>query len=189
MATSWTPDGRFIVGTQLTPSSVPAGKLAAWPAAPSSEGSERILLEHPEKSLWQVVVSPNGTWLAFVASPVRDTAKLEMFIAREGAPASEWIPVAGDHPWADKPRWSPNGKLLYFISNAGSPFFNLWAIRFDSERGALVGAPFPLTRFDSPALAPSTNMQVSQIGISAGRAVLTMVSARGNIWMMENIDR
>ena len=66
-------------------------------------------------------------------------------------PAAEWIPVARDHPWTDKPRWSPDGRLLYFISNQGSSFFNLWAVRFDPKGGALVGAPFPLTRFDSPA--------------------------------------
>jgi len=133
-------------------------------------------------------MSPNGRWLAFVAAAVDDKARVEMYVARDGAPASEWIRVAGDHPWADKPRWSPDGKLLYFISNAGSPFFNLWAVRFDPEGGALLGAPHPLT-LDSPALVPSNNMQISQVGISARRAMLTMVSARGNIWMMENVDR
>jgi len=185
--TSWTHDG-FIVGSLYTSGPLPHAKIASWPAAASTAASERILLEHPTRSLWQVGVSPNGKWLAFVAGLVGESG-IEMSIAREGAPLSEWIPVARDHPWADKPRWSPDGKLLYFISNEGSPFFNLWAIRFDPERGTLVGAPFPLTHFDSPALAMSTDMVTSQIGISAQRAMLTMVSARGHIWMLENVDR
>ena len=35
----------------------------------------------------------------------------------------------------------------------------------------------------------STNMVLSQIGISPRRAMLTMVSTRGNIWLLENVDR
>jgi hypothetical protein len=38
-------------------------------------------------------------------------------------------------------------------------------------------------------LALSQNMQASNIGISASRAMLTMVSARGHIWLLENVDR
>ncbi len=107
---------------------------------------------------------------------------------RGRAPA-EWIRIAANHPWADKPRWAPNGRLLYFISNQGSPYFNLWAVRFDPDRGTPIGEPFQLTRFDTPGLSISPDVSNSEIGISARRAVLTMQTVRGNIWVMENVDR
>ena len=54
-----------------------------------------------------------------------------------------------------------------------------------------MGDPFPLTRFDTPGLGLtiSSDIAASEIGISARRAVLTMQTVRGNIWMMENVDR
>jgi len=76
-----------------------------------------------------------------------------------------------------------------FISNHGSPFFNLWAVRFDPDRGTAIGAPFRLTQFDTPGLTISPAVAVSETGISARRAVLTMQTVRGNIWVMENVDR
>ncbi len=95
--TSWTRDG-FIVGS-LGTSASPNGKIASRPADASTAASERILLEHPKYGLWQVGVSPNGNWLAFVAGLLEETPpRVEMYIAREGASPSEWIPVARDHP-------------------------------------------------------------------------------------------
>jgi hypothetical protein len=64
-------------------------------------------------------------------------------------PASKWISIAPSHGWADKPRWAPNGRALYFITKAGSPYFNLWGVRFDPDRGTAIGDPVPVTRFDS----------------------------------------
>jgi len=94
-----------------------------------------------------------------------------------------------DQAWADKPRWAPNGRVLYFISKGGSPYFNLWGIRFDPDRGIAIGDPLALTRFDTPGLRISPNVGWTETGISARRAVLTMETVRGNIWVMENVDR
>ena len=120
---------------------------------------------------------------------MEDVTRVGIYVAREGSPPAEWIRIAANHPWADKPRWAPNGRLLYFISNQGSPYFNLWAVRFDPDRGTPIGDPFQLTRFDTPGLTISPDVGASDIGISARRAVLTMQTVRGNIWMMENVDR
>jgi Tol biopolymer transport system component len=184
----WTPDGQFVLGTYNIPGSAVRAKAASWPAASSAAPEHRILLEDPAKALWQVGMSPNGQWLAFVAG-LTDRPFIEMHIARPRASASEWIRVAADHPWPDKPRWSPDGKLLYFISNQGSSFFNLWAVRFDPDRGEVVEAPFRLTRFDSAAEIMAPDVYTSQIGIGKGRAVLEIATVRGNIWLLENVDR
>jgi hypothetical protein len=71
----------------------------------------------------------------------------------------------------------------------GRTLFNLWGVRFDPDRGSPIGGPFALTRFDTPALRISPDVGWTEIGISATRAVLTMETVRGNIWMMENVDR
>jgi Tol biopolymer transport system component len=48
----------------------------------------------------------------------------------------EWKRLTEEKYWADKPRWSPDGKTLYFISNHRTAF-NVWGMRFDPRRGDL----------------------------------------------------
>ena len=69
--------------------------------------------------------------------------------------------------------------MLYFLSRKGSSFYNLWATRFDPVRGAPVGAPFQVSHFDSSREART------EIGISDHRAVLTMRTVTGSIWMLD----
>jgi hypothetical protein len=115
---------------------------------------------------------------------------LELAIApAAGAPASKWIPVATGHEWPDKPRWAPDGKMLYFVSRQHTSFFNLWGTRFDADSGKPVGQPFMITHFDSPGLMISPDVIDADLGISARRAVFTMATVSGNLWMLDNVDR
>ena len=45
-----------------------------------------------------------------------------------------------------------DGKTLYFISNQGSSFLNLWGVRFDPDCDKTIGAPFAIATFDSPGI-------------------------------------
>jgi hypothetical protein len=46
-----------------------------------------------------------------------------------------------------------------------------------------------LTQFNSPALMISPYTDVNELSVSAGRAVLPMLTVTGGIWMLENVDR
>jgi WD40-like Beta Propeller Repeat len=108
------------------------------------------------------------------------------------APASDpsrWTQVAADHPWPDKPRWSPDGRTLYFISRWPRSYFNLWAMSFDPERGIVVGQPFALSDFKSPRFMISPHVDRTAMSVSARQTILTMESVSGNIWMLDNVDR
>jgi hypothetical protein len=96
--------------------------------------------------------------------------------------------VAEQQGWPDKPRWAPDGRTLYFISSEGSSFFNLWGVRFDPDAGRPLGDPFRVTTFDSPALMISPIVNSAELGISAHRAVFTMMTVTGNIWMLDRVD-
>jgi hypothetical protein len=66
---------------------------------------------------------------------------------------------------------------------------NLWAVRFDPERGTPVGQPYPLTQFDSPSMVISPDLSRSEMDVSARHAVLTMKTVSGSIWMLDHVDR
>jgi len=185
----WTSDGR-ILGSWVTPI-YGVAQLALWrQSTPPTDAPERILLADPRKKFWGPRFSPNGRWISFVAEPVEDLRHLEIGVASAaGSPAGEWTRIVSAHAWPDKPRWAPDGRTIYFISRHDTSFYNLWGIRFDSERGTTVGDPFLITHFDSPGfrISPITNRM--EIDISSTRAVISMMSVSGNIWMLENVDR
>ena len=189
LPTGWTPDGQSVLGLYLAPLHVGRSKLVFWPMSPAVPQTERTALEDPGHFVWQGNVSPNGRWLAFDAQRSDEIAQSGIYVARSGAPLSEWVRMAPDHKGADKPRWAPGGRMLYFLSNHGSSFWNLWGLRFDPDRGAAVGAPFVLTTFNSPDLVIPTALPDLELGISARRALLTLATIKGNIWMLENVDR
>jgi Tol biopolymer transport system component len=107
-----------------------------------------------------------------------------------GAPRQFWVRVAGAFPKADKPRWAPDGRTIYFVARHSSySGYNVWGVRFDSARGIPGTEPFRVTSFDSMTLAIDPRMTVTETGVSSNRLVLPMMSVTGNIWMLDNVDK
>jgi hypothetical protein len=88
--------------------------------------------------------------------------------------------------WADKPRWSRDGKLIYFVQ--ADSFFNVWAVRFDGAAGTHAGVPFLVTRYDSPRHQLSPRFGSAEIGVSAHRLMLTIAEQTGNIWTLDSVS-
>jgi Tol biopolymer transport system component len=189
LPTCWAPDGRAVV-VSVSSSAADNTPIWLWPASGGTDKPARVLLEQRGINFWQGQLSPNGRWLAFVPARTADPGRGRIAIApAEGAPPDRWTYVAPEAPWADKPRWAPDGRTLYFIAKGPGGYFNLTAQRFDPDRGAPVGAPVTLSRFDSPGLFISPFVNRTEIGIAAHRAVLTMLSISGSVWMLDGVDR
>jgi eukaryotic-like serine/threonine-protein kinase len=189
LPTCWTPDGRAVV-VSVSSSTADNTPMWLWAAAGGTDKPARVLLEQRGINFWQGQLSPNGRWLAFVPEKTADPGRGRIAIApAEGAPPERWTYIAPESPWADKPRWAPDGRALYFIAKGPGGYFNLTAQRFDPDRGTAVGLPVTLTRFDSPSLFISPFVNRTEIGIAAHRAVLTMQSISGSVWMLDGVDR
>ena len=189
LPSGWTRDGQSILGAYLAPVEGDA-VLALWPSSNQSSKPERVLFAEAGVSLWQGRFSPDGRWISFVVQRRHAVAGLELMIAAAaGAPAVQWTRIAADHVSPDKPRWAPDGRTLYFLSRHQAEYYNLWGIRFDPERGSPVGAPFKMRRFDSPGHIIPANTVTAEIGISGRRALVTMATVTGNIWMLDNVDK
>ena len=46
-----------------------------------------------------------------------------------------------------------------------------------------------ITRFDSSSQMVSPDLAETEMGISARRAMLTMATVSGSIWMLDNVDK
>jgi Tol biopolymer transport system component len=143
------------------------------------------------EQLYSADLTRDGNWVAFHAVASGDSAHSQVFAARVDAdrptPPSEWIPITEADAFYQGPRWSPDGGVLYFLSNRDG-FRCVWARRVDRKTKAPTGPVFAvqhlhhsrrslqhLARFDD---------RVS-LAVAPGMLVMVAGDLTGNIWMRE----
>jgi Tol biopolymer transport system component len=196
----WSPDGRLLLvskmfglqGVGLSQSDVTVWQVPIS-AAPHAELQERKIIAKPGFQIWQPHFSPDGQWIAFAAASNQDPGgqterRTSLYVMR--ATGGPWIPIVNDSNWADKPRWSPDGKTIYFLflRSRGS-FLNVWAIHFNPETGKAVGKPFQVTSLDSPSRMIPREVGDVEISVSRKSLVTTLEQVSGGIWVLDNVDR
>ncbi len=156
-------------------------------AAPHAEQAGRRLLSDSAYDLSQPHFSQDGRWIVFQA--VRDLpTTLESTLYVTSASGGPWIPVTEGKHWDDKPRWSPDGRTIYFVSGR-SGFFNVWGIHFDPVQGKPTDEAFAVSKFESPAMMVPEHIPSVELSLSQHQLVLTVEQVSGSIWMLENVDR
>ncbi len=149
-------------------------------------GRSAILLRAPPGvPLIQANFSPDEAWIVFVANTGPATAQIHA--ARRSGFAeilnTEWMPVTDGRHKVDKPRFSPDGRLIYFTQDReGSR--GIRAVRFDPRSGQTLGDSFPVFDPDHPGL---TLLGVSprslEIGIAKDKIVMLLAESTSNVWM------
>ncbi len=200
----WSPDGKTVLMTRVIPvegarnpryQPIGAFDVAAWTvpvgSAPHAEVGEKRITSDPLYEIYQERFSPDGQWIVFEAVKKNSEGPAEeglssLYVMR--ATGGAWIALVNEKAWADKPRWSPDGRTIYFLSNRGS-FFNVWAIRFDPGSGQPKGEAFPVTTLRSPSLAVPAHIEADEISLSDKALVLTLEQVTGGIWVLDNVDR
>src|SRR5579875_2242202 len=101
----------------------------------------------------------------------------------KAAPESEWIPIADRGGWCDKPRWSPDGNLMYFVSQRDG-YRCLWAQRLSQQTKHPLGEPFSVAHFHSARLS-MTNVSTGslEIEVANDKLIFNLEELTGNIWM------
>jgi Tol biopolymer transport system component len=148
-------------------------------------GIRQPLLEVKGAVLYEASVSPGDGWVAFTVARPEGTARLYTAPVRDQpVPPDAWIPIAEERNHIMSPKWSPDGKLLYFGSNRDT-FPCVWAQRISSD-GKPAGAP--IAAFHSHGSAGMKLWHFPLFDITPERLYMMTIELKGNIWTI-NVGR
>jgi serine/threonine protein kinase len=185
-AWDWTSDGKYVLASSAR--QMPNWGLYLFPvaAAPTAEDQARLIASQPEYDAFNGRFSPDERWVAFIAIKKTNVADGGIYVVP--ADGGEWVRITDSRYYADKPRWSLDGKTLYFLSNR-SGFFNVWGVRLEANPLKPSGEAFQVTDFSSPSYTIPSNMTEIELALTADRLVVPIVEVSGNIWILDNVNQ
>jgi Tol biopolymer transport system component len=140
-------------------------------------------------SLFQSRLSPDQRWLAFFS--LTEYGEGGIFISpvldRAAADEGHWMRIGQRGVWHDKPRWSPDGRYLYFVAEQDG-FRCVYAQRLDPSTKRPAGPPVGVHHLHSARLSMG-NIGYGQleIGFAADKLVFNLGELTGNIWMLTKL--
>jgi Tol biopolymer transport system component len=152
----------------------------------STSSGVRIIASDPKRNLFNQRFSPDQRWIAFLAHDLMYSATSTVYVIP--AAGGPWRAMTDGVAFDDKPRWGPDGRVLYYVSDRDG-VKNVWGRRFDDAKGVPIGEPFPVTTFRSPQFLISPQAVQMDIAVTAGHLMIPMSESRGDVWMLDEIDR
>jgi Tol biopolymer transport system component len=181
-------DGRWVL-LQFHPDWTPAGHTPSHPrttlwALDRTSGRRVEILRHDRYNLFRAHFSPDGQWITFHGD--RLGLETREFIARfrgtEAIPESQWIVVTDGAAYSDTPRWSPDGNVLYYLSQRDG-FRCIWAQRLEPTTKRPIGAPISILHIHNLRRSISgVGLGSLDLAVSQNKIVFNMIELWSNIW-------
>jgi Tol biopolymer transport system component/DNA-binding winged helix-turn-helix (wHTH) protein len=184
----WSKDGQAILGACRF-SQAERYSTCLVPLSSTTDGGDstvRVIASDPTRNLYNQRFSPDQRWITFLAHDLSSASTSTIYVTPTTGGA--WRAITDGAWFDDKPRWGPDGKILYFVSNR-TGIANVWGRRFDDSTGAPIGDPFPVTSFRSAQFLLTPRTVQMDIAITATRLLLPMTESRSEIWMLDQVDR
>jgi Tol biopolymer transport system component len=147
-------------------------------------GKTSHLISHPRYALYPESFSPDDRWVAFqVRRRDNDPARILCVVPFQANPLEQdWIAVTDGATMDREAKWSPDGSLIYYISERDG-FRCLWAQRLDGKTKRPQGAPFAVQHFHHSRQSLNFGSP-GKIGFSVlrDRLLFSLSETNGNVW-------
>jgi Tol biopolymer transport system component len=186
LPSDWTKSGDSILGSCRFGKSDRYSTCLLPVAGSADRSTTRVITSDPRRNLFNQRFSPDERWIAFLAHDLsyNSTSTVYVIPAMGGA----WRAMTDGTGFDDKPRWGPDGDVLYFVSSRDG-VKNVWGRQFDTANGTPVGEPFQVTSFRSPQFFISPQVVQMDIAVTATHLLIPMSESRGDIWILDQVDR
>jgi Tol biopolymer transport system component len=164
----------------------PLNNLFSFGAFDTQGGKRTPIASHPAMQVLSPQFSPDTRWIAMHvrnAELTRQVFVLPFHPDRE-TPQSEWIPITDGQKLDRDPKWSPDGRLLYFLADREGAR-GIYAQHVDPATGHPAGAAFEVKMFRSTrrSMMYFGNTGLSSPAIARDRMVFALGEMTGNIWL------
>ena len=175
----WTHDNASIL-TSVRQATPPRHGLFRVPVRDGEAPSQLLSVAvHPKYDIWQGTQSPDGRWIAFVVQEPTPRWSAIFLVPTAGGP---WMQVTDGRGWDDKPRWSPDGRLLYFLTSRGGPY-TLAAVGIDQGTGKPAGPSIEVLSWPAPRVAVFNGVGWNELALAADAVAVPLVETTGSVWM------
>ena len=145
-------------------------------------GRTTPLVQSSDTALFSPSVPRDGKWMAIITRQAPNIHRVAAvpLRGRSAEPRPDWVWITGAGSWVDKPRWSPGGDWLYYISDRDG-FVCVWAQRFHAAAGKLAGEPKVVQHFHSGRNFAS--VYGLELSVADDKVVFNLGEDSGNIWL------
>jgi Tol biopolymer transport system component len=166
---AWSPDGRQIVfcTEEISSPTARTSTSALW-VVDAAGGAPRKISDGDGV---QATFAPSGDRLVYWAV---DTGQRDIFTMPAGG--GERVALTTDAAIDWNPRWSADGRSVYFASDRGGAM-NIWRLAVDPGSGQAVGAPEPVTASVTGADQPSLSRDGARMVFRSAQVSLNPASA------------
>jgi Tol biopolymer transport system component len=148
-------------------------------------GASIAVLEKKDYSLGEGTWSAQNQYLLFTAS--RNGTAKQVFAVRfpENAsmPVGEWIPITSETEFSGRPRWSGDGKTIFYLSTRDG-FSCVWGQHFDPQSGRTTSPPFAIIHYHNPRFSPHVVVERAFSLSAAGDSIyLNVGEINSSVWI------
>ena len=145
-------------------------------------GGETLLFDVAAGAIVDADLSPDDRWVALHLGRPDRTAEI-VVRAAEGTGSRE-IPVAKADSWLGAPRWSEDGRFLYYLSQRDGNLC-VWAQALDAATKEPAGEPFAVVHAHGDPLRLNGPRGFFSLSVGRGRLVLNAVEGRGDVYLLD----
>ncbi len=183
----WTPDSRAVLTVQMDI----AAQHYEISLIPAGGGPPSPLLECEGCRLDNPSISRDGRWLLFTTlNSGSQNLMTAAFRSDSRINMNEWNQlIAGADGGVLSPRFSPDGRLVYYVSRRDG-WSCVWAQPVSPDTGGPAGDPFGV--YHSHSFSSSIDFGKTAgtpyIAVTDDRLILSYGETRGNVWMYEDVE-
>ena len=128
-------------------------------------------------------LAPDGRWVSAMEWTVAGRSRIVVFPFRDApVPASELVIVTDEDSVAEEHAWSPDGQLLYFVSERDGNRC-LWVRRLDPVTKHPAGPPAAVLHLHGSRRSMiATGGMPARFAVGRNELIFSMELKRGNIW-------
>ena len=174
--TSWFDEDRAVLYRQGMPSKLKMTDV--------NTGESEVVLEAQDLSLDDASWSSENQHLLFTVT-AKDGGKQVFAVSFPTSTRrviGEWTPITPKSEFSYRPRWSGDGKTIFYLSTRDG-FFCVWGQYFDKRSGKATSKPFPVMHYHNPRFSPARVAERSfNLSVAQDAIYLNVGEANASIW-------